>query len=72
MEWAVKVVKYTFEIHVSYSQFHKTLPKSNLQMHGISIRFYEMGDTFRTEERTLQRGAEGGSVVIISSHFNSV
>ena len=29
----------------SYSQFHKTLPKSSLQMHWISVRFYEMGDT---------------------------
>ena len=27
-----------------YSQFHKTLPKSSLQMHWISVRFYEMGD----------------------------
>ena len=25
-----------------YSQFHKTLPKSLLQMHWISVRFYEM------------------------------
>ena len=29
---------------VDYSQFHKTLPKSSLQMHWISVRFYEMGD----------------------------
>jgi len=27
-----------------YSQSHKTLPKSSLQMHWISVRFYEMGD----------------------------
>ena len=27
-----------------YSQFHKTLPKSILQMQWISVRFYEMGD----------------------------
>ena len=27
-----------------YSQFHKTLPISSLQMHWISVRFYEMGD----------------------------
>ena len=27
-----------------YSQFHKTLPKSSLPMHWISVRFYEMGD----------------------------
>ena len=27
-----------------YRQFHKTLPKSYLQMHLISVRFYEMGD----------------------------
>ena len=25
------------------SQFHKTLPKSSLQMHWISVRFYERG-----------------------------
>ena len=28
-----------------YSLFHKTLPKSSLLMHWISVRFYEMGDT---------------------------
>ena len=27
-----------------YSQFHKTLPISSLQMHWISVEFYEMGD----------------------------
>ena len=27
-----------------YSPFHKTLPKSSLQMHWISVRFYEMRD----------------------------
>ena len=27
-----------------YSPFHKTLPRSSLQMHLISGRFYEMGD----------------------------
>ena len=27
-----------------YSPFHKTLPKSNLQMRWISLSFYEMGD----------------------------
>ena len=38
-----------FNIHIYfqlffYSQFNKTLPKSSLQMHWISERFYEMGD----------------------------
>ena len=28
----------------NYSQFHKTLVISSLQMHWISVRFYEMGD----------------------------
>jgi len=28
----------------AYSQFHKTLLRSSLQMHWISVRFYEMGD----------------------------
>jgi len=27
-----------------YSPFHKTLPRSSLQIHWISERFYEMGD----------------------------
>ena len=27
-----------------YSPFHKTLPRSSVQMHWISVRFYEMGD----------------------------
>ena len=30
-----------------YSQFHKTLLKSSLQMHWISVRFYEMGDILK-------------------------
>ena len=29
---------------VRYSPFHKTLPKSSLQIHWISITFYDMGD----------------------------
>ena len=42
-----------FNIHIYfqlffYSQFHKTLPKSSLQMHWISVRFYEMGDSRKT------------------------
>ena len=28
-----------------YSLFHKTLPESSLQMHWISVRFYEIGGT---------------------------
>ena len=28
-----------------YRPFHKTLPKSSVQMHWISVRFYEMDDT---------------------------
>ena len=31
-------------VSFTYSQFHKTLPRSSLQMHWISERFYEMGD----------------------------
>ena len=30
--------------HLKYKKFHKTLPKSSLQMHWISVRFYEIGD----------------------------
>ena len=32
-----------FYAPMTYSPFHKTLPKSSLQMHWISVRFYEMG-----------------------------
>ena len=28
-----------------YNLFHKTLPKSSLEMLWISVRFYEMGDS---------------------------
>ena len=28
----------------NYSQFYKTLPQSSLRIHGLSVRFYEMGD----------------------------
>ena len=28
----------------TYILFHKTLPRSIIQMHWISVRFYEMGD----------------------------
>jgi len=27
------------------SPFHKTLPKTSLEMHRVSVRFYEMGDS---------------------------
>ena len=37
-----------FELKINYRQFHKTLPRSSLQMHLISVRFYEMGDTCKT------------------------
>ena len=29
---------------IPLSIFHKTLPRSSLQIHSISVRFYEMGD----------------------------
>ena len=29
----------------TYSLFHKTLPRSSLQMFSISVSFYEMGDS---------------------------
>ena len=31
---------------LNYSQFHKTLPNSSLQMHWTSVRFYKMGDSY--------------------------
>ena len=40
----------TFHIYLSlyqlcyYSPFHKTLQRSSIQMHWISVRFYESGD----------------------------
>ena len=30
--------------HIRYSPFHKTLPIISLQIHWISVRFYEIGD----------------------------
>ena len=35
-----------FTISVNYSPFHKTLPKSSLKIHWISVRFFEMDDRF--------------------------
>ena len=32
-------------IRLIYSQFRKTLPKSGLELHWTSVRFYEMGVT---------------------------
>ena len=32
-----------------YSRFHKTLPKSSLQKHLLSVRFYEMGVTHQLQ-----------------------
>ena len=34
-----------------YSPFHKTLPKTSLEMHWISVRFYEMGDMWERSGR---------------------
>ena len=38
---------YNFPGKPIYCPFHKTLPKSGLYMYCISVRFYEMGDTWR-------------------------
>ena len=38
-------LKKKFYRRLSYSPFHKTLSRSSLQMHLISVSFYEMGDT---------------------------
>ena len=32
-----------YNIPLEYSRFHKTLPNSSLQMHGMFERFYEKG-----------------------------
>ena len=37
-----------------YRPFQKTLPKSSLQMHWISVRFYEMGDSGHWQILILQ------------------
>ena len=49
--WSQKELKCMFLLffllsppRVKYIQYHKTLPKSSLQLHWISVRFYEMGD----------------------------
>ena len=49
MDEGVKISKsnitnYAGNGRFTYSPFHKTLPRSSLQMHLISVRFYEMGD----------------------------
>ena len=38
-------LKITEMIYFIYSPFRKTLPRSRLQTHWISVSFYEMGDT---------------------------
>ena len=48
MGLAVGPVGLPYEL--SYSPFHKTLQKSSKQMHWISARFYEMGDTLVQEK----------------------
>ena len=35
---------WNFDSEFNYSPFHKTLPKSSLQIHWISVKLYEMGD----------------------------
>ena len=40
-------------LFLNYSPFHKTLPKSSLQLHWISVRFYEMGDKWQFDDLTL-------------------
>ena len=44
----------TYEGIFSYSLFHKTLPKPGLQMHWISVRFYELGDRIPCTHNILQ------------------
>ena len=39
----ISILSILFEFHCMYSPFHKTLSKSSLQLHWISLRFYEMG-----------------------------
>ena len=36
-----------------YRPFHKTLPRSSLQMHWISVRFYETGCSIKTVSLSL-------------------
>ena len=43
-----------------YSLFHKTLPKLILQMHWISVRFYEMGDIHNMQYAARKRKKESG------------
>ena len=35
------------EASISISPFHKTLPRSSLPTHWISVMFYEMGDILK-------------------------
>ena len=43
----------------TYSPFHKTLPRSRLQTHMISVRFYEMGYTLCNITATIQNQSPG-------------
>ena len=40
----------TYSTKLVYNPFHKTLPITSLQIHWISVRFYEMGDIIHYSE----------------------
>ena len=42
-----------------YSPFHKTLPRSSLKMHWISVRFYEIGVSIYVEFYRLHMAFSG-------------
>ena len=48
--------------HWLYSPFHKILPRSSFQMHLISVRFYELGDTSVRGDVQKKSGTFNGSV----------
>ena len=45
----------SFKQGLYYSPFHKTLPISSLQIHWISVRFYEMDDRPRRYNKNLRK-----------------
>ena len=42
--WTIVNRFWNFDSEFNYSPFHKTFPKSSLQIHWISVKLYEMGD----------------------------
>ena len=53
--WIIQLLpsEYLYLPDTLYSQFHNTLPRYCLQIHWISVRFYEMGNTSIAKVHTI-------------------